>query len=101
MCYFFEIIGLITFQVNIFCVLLQIKNQKDKTPSIEIVSPSNTSLHEASEIVKAIAPFKATSVNQLSLETGDYIKVRSKSPAGWWEGELQRKNGSDAAETKV
>lgn len=36
-----------------------------------------------------IAPYVATGAGQLSLETGNLINVRQKSPRGWWEGELQ------------
>lgn len=43
------------------------------------------------EIGKVIAPYKAVEANQLTLDTGDLIKIRSKSPTGWWEGELQKK----------
>lgn len=42
-----------------------------------------------SEIARVIAPYVATGTGQLSLETGNLINVRQKSPRGWWEGELQ------------
>lgn len=32
--------------------------------------------------------FQAAGENQLSLKVGDVVLVRSKSEAGWWEGEL-------------
>ncbi|XP_067673964.1 intersectin-1-like isoform X4 [Haliotis asinina] len=41
------------------------------------------------EIAIVIAPYLATGNGQLSLETGNMIQVRQKSPRGWWEGELQ------------
>ncbi|XP_059155381.1 intersectin-1-like isoform X4 [Physella acuta] len=41
------------------------------------------------EIARVIAPYVATGTGQLSLETGNLINVRQKSPRGWWEGELQ------------
>ncbi|KRZ52366.1 Intersectin-1 [Trichinella nativa] len=41
------------------------------------------------ELGQAIAPFQATDVNQLTLNLGDLVKIRTKSPTGWWEGELQ------------
>jgi hypothetical protein len=42
-----------------------------------------------SEIAQVIAPYTATGTGQLSLEVGNLIHVRQKSPRGWWEGELQ------------
>ena len=42
-----------------------------------------------SEIARVIAPYVATGTGQLSLEAGNLINVRQKSPRGWWEGELQ------------
>ncbi|KAK6187699.1 hypothetical protein SNE40_005666 [Patella caerulea] len=41
------------------------------------------------EIAMVIAPYTATGAGQLSLESGNLIQVRQKSPRGWWEGELQ------------
>eukprot|EP00080_Pristionchus_pacificus_P010706 PDM70726.1 itsn-1 [Pristionchus pacificus] len=38
---------------------------------------------------KVIAAFQAAGENQLSLAMDDVIFVRSKSDAGWWEGELR------------
>jgi len=43
------------------------------------------------EVGEAIAEYQATDSNQLSLAPGDLIKIRAKSPTGWWEGEIQRK----------
>ncbi|KFD54408.1 hypothetical protein M513_04751 [Trichuris suis] len=45
------------------------------------------------EVGEAIAPFKATESNQLPLEPGDIVRIRTKSPAGWWEGELENGGG--------
>lgn len=36
-----------------------------------------------------IAPYEATSSEQLSLQKGQLIMIRKKSDSGWWEGELQ------------
>ncbi|XP_065324265.1 intersectin-1-like isoform X2 [Gordionus sp. m RMFG-2023] len=36
----------------------------------------------------AIAPFKASGPEQLSLTPGMMVAVRRKTPAGWWEGEI-------------
>lgn len=38
-----------------------------------------------------IAPYQATSPEQLSLQRGQLIMVRKKTDSGWWEGELQAK----------
>lgn len=43
------------------------------------------------ELCQAIAPFKAAGPEQLSLEKGDVIAVRQRSPNGWWEGEVRQK----------
>lgn len=36
-----------------------------------------------------IAPYEATSNEQLTLQRGQYIMIRKKTDSGWWEGELQ------------
>lgn len=36
-----------------------------------------------------IAPYTATSTEQLSLQRGQLVKIRKKTTTGWWEGELQ------------
>lgn len=36
-----------------------------------------------------IAPYEATSSEQLSLQKGQLIMIRKKTDSGWWEGELQ------------
>ncbi|XP_078322482.1 intersectin-1-like isoform X4 [Crassostrea virginica] len=41
------------------------------------------------EIASVIAAYTATGGEQLSLNPGQLIQVRKKSPSGWWEGELQ------------
>ncbi|CAL4061181.1 unnamed protein product, partial [Meganyctiphanes norvegica] len=41
------------------------------------------------EIATVIAPYDATSNNQLNLQRGQLIMIRKKTPSGWWEGELQ------------
>jgi hypothetical protein len=43
------------------------------------------------EIATAIAPYQATSAEQLDLERGQLIMIRKKTSTGWWEGELQAK----------
>ncbi|CAO4372086.1 unnamed protein product [Caenorhabditis nigoni] len=39
---------------------------------------------------KAIVEFTASAANQLGIKVGEIIKIREKSAAGWWEGELIR-----------
>ncbi|XP_026300046.1 intersectin-1 isoform X8 [Apis mellifera] len=41
------------------------------------------------EIVQVIAPYEATSSEQLDLQKGQLIMIRKKTDSGWWEGELQ------------
>ncbi|XP_015589739.1 intersectin-1 isoform X6 [Cephus cinctus] len=41
------------------------------------------------EIVQVIAPYQATSAEQLNLQRGQLIMIRKKTESGWWEGELQ------------
>ncbi|XP_076663199.1 dynamin associated protein 160 isoform X5 [Andrena cerasifolii] len=41
------------------------------------------------EIVQVIAPYQATSTEQLDLQKGQLIMIRKKTDSGWWEGELQ------------
>lgn len=43
------------------------------------------------EVATVIAPFTATSAEQLSLQKGQLVKIRKKTTTGWWEGELQVK----------
>ncbi|XP_068201300.1 intersectin-1-like [Palaemon carinicauda] len=43
------------------------------------------------EIASVIAPYDATSSNQLSLQRGQLVMIRKKTASGWWEGELQAK----------
>lgn len=41
------------------------------------------------EVATVIAPYEATSTEQLSLQKGQLIMIRKKTEQGWWEGELQ------------
>ena len=43
------------------------------------------------EIATVIAPYQATSTEQLDLQRGQLIMIRKKTSTGWWEGELQAK----------
>jgi len=39
-------------------------------------------------VAAVIAPYTATSIEQLSLQRGQLVKIRKKTTTGWWEGEL-------------
>ena len=41
------------------------------------------------ELATVIAPYSATSKEQLSLQKGQMILVRKKTETGWWQGEIQ------------
>ncbi|VVC37884.1 Hypothetical protein CINCED_3A015775 [Cinara cedri] len=43
------------------------------------------------EVATVIAPYTASSTEQLSLQRGQLVKIRKKTATGWWEGELQAK----------
>ncbi|KAL9706357.1 hypothetical protein quinque_009875 [Culex quinquefasciatus] len=49
------------------------------------------SLRKKGEVAQVIAPYEATSSEQLSLTRGQLIMIRKKTDSGWWEGELQAK----------
>ncbi|CAA9996326.1 unnamed protein product [Nesidiocoris tenuis] len=60
-----------------------------KTPS-----QTETQIHGKPKkpvIATVIAPYQATSTEQLSLQRGQLIMIRKKTSTGWWEGELQAK----------
>ncbi|KAH9513279.1 Intersectin 1 (SH3 domain protein) [Bulinus truncatus] len=63
-------------------------NFKNPVSTLEKTVPEPKSVKKP-EIARVIAPYVATGTGQLSLETGNLIHVRQKSPRGWWEGELQ------------
>ncbi|XP_052090011.1 intersectin-1-like isoform X3 [Mytilus californianus] len=52
-------------------------------------SQQKTGAPKKPEIASVIAAYSATGPEQLSLQPGQVIQVRKKSPSGWWEGELQ------------
>ncbi|CAH8670863.1 unnamed protein product [Schistosoma haematobium] len=64
-----------------------------------LLSSSNTSSTSSSgvivctqpEFARVIAPYKATSAGQLTLQPGQVVQLRKRSPQGWWEGELQQR----------
>ncbi|CAL8105446.1 unnamed protein product [Calicophoron daubneyi] len=43
------------------------------------------------EFARVIAPYTATTAGQLSLQPGQIVQLRKRSPKGWWEGELQQR----------
>jgi len=45
------------------------------------------------EIATVVAPYTATSKEQLSLQRGQMILVRKKTSTGWWQGEIQGGKG--------
>ncbi|KAB7507398.1 Intersectin-1 [Armadillidium nasatum] len=46
------------------------------------------------EVAQVIAPYDATSDNQLSLARGQLVSIRKKTASGWWEGELHARGKS-------
>ncbi|XP_041351400.1 intersectin-1-like isoform X2 [Gigantopelta aegis] len=61
----------------------------DSTSNTEGDKPDQK-MSKKTEIATVIAPYQATGTGQLSLELGNLIQIRQKSPRGWWEGELQK-----------
>ena len=41
------------------------------------------------ELATVIAPYTASSKEQLNLQKGQMILVRKKTETGWWQGEIQ------------
>ena len=58
---------------NIFLPILQSDGKSGKKP----------------ELATVIAPYTASSKEQLSLQKGQMILVRKKTETGWWQGEIQ------------
>uniref|UniRef100_A0A0R3VUX9 Intersectin-1 n=1 Tax=Taenia asiatica TaxID=60517 RepID=A0A0R3VUX9_TAEAS len=48
-------------------------------------------MSKAPELAVVVTPFKAQSSEQLSLNVGQYVKIRKRSSKGWWEGETQQR----------
>ena len=44
---------------------------------------------KAPELATVIAPYSATSKEQLTLQKGQMILVRKRTETGWWQGEIQ------------
>nr|XP_053636281.1 intersectin-1-like [Cherax quadricarinatus] len=72
-------------------------NQDDELENKEVMelakSPKSPkgSKGKKPEIASVLAPYDATSSNQLSLQRGQLVMIRKKTASGWWEGELQAK----------
>ncbi|EGT42019.1 CBN-ITSN-1 protein [Caenorhabditis brenneri] len=67
-----------------------------KSPSAETV-PEPHALRSSQPVplavlceAKVIVDFTASAPNQLGIKTGETVRIREKSAAGWWEGELIR-----------
>ncbi|XP_017464237.1 PREDICTED: intersectin-1 isoform X2 [Rhagoletis zephyria] len=74
----------------------QSKNQNESAESYSRPMSRTSSMTpgmraKRSEIAQVIAPYEATSPEQLSLTRGQLIMIRKKTDSGWWEGELQAK----------
>ncbi|XP_059468305.1 intersectin-2 isoform X3 [Neocloeon triangulifer] len=68
------------------------KTESVTTPdSLTSKSPLPQGKGKKPEIAQVLAPYKATSTEQLSLNRGQLVMVRKKTSTGWWEGELQAK----------
>ncbi|TPP59332.1 Intersectin-1 [Fasciola gigantica] len=52
-------------------------------------SPNTVVVSTKPEFARVIAPYTATAAGQLSLQPGQVVQLRKRSPKGWWEGELQ------------
>ena len=58
-------------------------------PICVTIYPSPLRQKRKGEVAVAIAPYEATSSEQLTLGRGQLVMVRKKSETGWWEGEIQ------------
>ncbi|OWF43900.1 intersectin-1-like isoform X1 [Mizuhopecten yessoensis] len=65
------------------------KSDVQPAPASTSQSKSGSLPLKKPEIASVIATYTATGPEQLSLQPGQLIQVRKKSPSGWWEGELQ------------
>ncbi|XP_045103329.1 intersectin-1-like isoform X4 [Portunus trituberculatus] len=62
-----------------------------QTPDSANLKVNQGSKGKKPEIASVLAPYDATSSNQLSLQRGQLVMIRKKTASGWWEGELQAK----------
>jgi len=49
---------------------------------------------KAPELATVIAPYTATSKEQLNLQKGQMILVRKRTETGWWQGEISGSSGT-------
>ncbi|XP_054264037.1 intersectin-1 isoform X2 [Macrosteles quadrilineatus] len=68
-----------------------LSSQLESTSSGGEDSDSKGTKGKKPEIATVIAPYQATSPEQLSLQRGQLVLIRKKTSTGWWEGELQAK----------
>ncbi|CAD6226832.1 GSCOCG00005935001-RA-CDS [Cotesia congregata] len=68
---------------------------------VEKCQPNINQVRKKPEIVQVIAPYQATSTEQLDLQRGQLIMIRKKTDSGWWEGELQPLTSSSNRSTPV
>ncbi|XP_050737308.1 intersectin-1-like isoform X6 [Eriocheir sinensis] len=62
-----------------------------QTPDSANLKVNQGSKGKKPEIASVLAPYDATSSNQLSLQRGQLVMIRKKTASGWWEGEVQAK----------
>ncbi|XP_017772546.1 PREDICTED: intersectin-1 isoform X2 [Nicrophorus vespilloides] len=67
------------------------KPELEKTDFAVLAAQTQPRNNKKPDIASVIAPYQATSTEQLSLERGQLIMIRKKTDSGWWEGELQAK----------
>ncbi|GJQ83722.1 putative Eps15 homology domain protein [Trypoxylus dichotomus] len=69
------------------------ESKENEKPDFASMSANSQSMkgNKKPEIASVIAPYQATSAEQLSLQRGQLIMIRKKADSGWWEGELQAK----------
>jgi hypothetical protein len=80
--------GVLDGQTGIFPATYVEKATVVKNPTIATDSVKDS-------IARALVDYEATAENQISLKVGDLVKIRSTSPAGWWEGEIQLPSGEN------
>ena len=68
-------------------------NEENIRYSSMSMTSATPSLRRKGEVAQVIAPYEATSSEQLSLQRGQLIMIRKKTDSGWWEGELQVRIG--------
>lgn len=59
-----------------------------KTKSLKKKDKSSKSAKKL-ELAKVVAPYEATSKEQLTLSRGQMLVIRKKTDSGWWQGEIQ------------